>query len=114
MRAVRQLVGEQRRAGHGGDSGGLEARGGDGGCVRHVCETLFDVLFANLPTSATPPERASVPTKDLMRDATASVETSGKGQNSVIAWSDDAKALAEKTLKRVPFFVRVSVNKKLG
>jgi chlorophyllide a reductase subunit Z len=78
-----------------------------------VCETLFDVLFANLPTSATPPERATVPTRELMLDATSAVEASGKGQNSVIAWTDDAKALTERTLKRVPFFVRVSVNKKL-
>jgi chlorophyllide a reductase subunit Z len=78
-----------------------------------VCETLFDVLFANLPTSAAPPERATVPTKDLMLDATAASASQGKGQNSVIGWTDDAKALTEKTLKRVPFFVRVSVNKKL-
>jgi hypothetical protein len=48
-----------------------------------------------------------------MLDATAAVASQGKGQNSVIGWSDDAKALTEKTLKRVPFFVRVSVNKKL-
>ena len=78
-----------------------------------VCEALFDVLFANLPTSAAPPERAVVPTHDLMRDASDLVSTSGKGQNSVIAWTDEAKALTEITLKRVPFFVRVSVNKKL-
>jgi chlorophyllide a reductase subunit Z len=78
-----------------------------------VCETLFDVLFANLPTSAVPPERAQAPTKDVMLDASAVVASSGKGQNSVVAWSDDAKALAERTLKRVPFFVRVSVNKRL-
>jgi chlorophyllide a reductase subunit Z len=78
-----------------------------------VCETLFDVLFANLPTSATPPLRATEATKDLMRDATAIVTSSGKGRNSVIAWTDEAKSLTETTLKRVPFFVRVSVNKKL-
>jgi hypothetical protein len=48
-----------------------------------------------------------------MRDATETVAASGKGQNSVIAWTDEAKALTELTLKRVPFFVRVSVNKKL-
>jgi hypothetical protein len=66
-----------------------------------------------LPTSAAPPERATVPTKDLMLDATAASASQGKGQNSVIGWTDDAKALTEKTLKRVPFFVRVSVNKKL-
>ena len=78
-----------------------------------VCEALFDVLFANLPTSAVPPERARVPTRELMHDAPAVMATSGKGQNSVIAWTDDAKAAAELTLKRVPFFVRVSVNKKL-
>jgi chlorophyllide a reductase subunit Z len=78
-----------------------------------VCEALFDVLFANLPTSAAPPERATVPTRDLMRDASETVTASGKGQNSVIAWTDEAKALTELTLKRVPFFVRVSVNKKL-
>jgi chlorophyllide a reductase subunit Z len=78
-----------------------------------VCEALFDVLFANLPTSAAPPEKAAVPTRDLMRDATAAAASSGKGQNSVVAWTDEAKTLAETTLKRVPFFVRVSVNKKL-
>jgi 3,8-divinyl chlorophyllide a/chlorophyllide a reductase subunit Z len=78
-----------------------------------ICETLFDVLFANLPTSAVPPEKARVPTKDLMREATAAVESHGKGQNSVTAWTAGAKALVELTLKRVPFFVRVSVNKKL-
>jgi chlorophyllide a reductase subunit Z len=78
-----------------------------------VCESLFDVLFANLPTSAAPPQRATVPTKDLLLEAPGVVSASGKGQNSVVAWSDEAKALTEKTLKRVPFFVRVSVNKKL-
>ena len=78
-----------------------------------VCEALFDVLFANLPTSAAPPEKAKVPTRDLMRDGTAATTASGKGTNSVIAWTDEAKELAELTLKRVPFFVRVSVNKKL-
>jgi chlorophyllide a reductase subunit Z len=77
-----------------------------------VCEALFDVLFANLPTSAAPPEKAAVPTRDLMRDATVAVQ-SGKGQNSVVTWTDEAKTLTEVTLKRVPFFVRVSVNKKL-
>jgi chlorophyllide a reductase subunit Z len=77
-----------------------------------VCETLFDVLFANLPTSATP-TRAERPTNDIMRDAPAAVTDSGKGRNSVLAWTDEAKALTEKILKRVPFFVRVSVNKKL-
>ena len=78
-----------------------------------VCEALFDVLFANLPTSAAPPEKALVATREVMRDALETVSASGRGQNSVIAWSDDAKALTELTLKRVPFFVRVSVNKKL-
>jgi 3,8-divinyl chlorophyllide a/chlorophyllide a reductase subunit Z len=78
-----------------------------------VCEALFDVLFANLPTSAAPPEKATVPTRELMRDATDAVAASGKGRNSTIAWTDEAKALTELTLKRVPFFVRVSVNKKL-
>ncbi len=78
-----------------------------------VCETLFDVLFANLPTSAAPPERASTTTVDLMRDAPQSLASLGKGQNSIVAWTDAAKARAETTLKRVPFFVRVSVNKKL-
>jgi hypothetical protein len=48
-----------------------------------------------------------------MRDASETVTSSGKGQNSVITWTDEAKALTELTLKRVPFFVRVSVNKKL-
>ena len=78
-----------------------------------VCETLFDVLFANLPTSAVPPERASVPTRDLLRDAPGVAAANGKGQNSIATWTDEAKALAELTVKRVPFFVRVSVNKKL-
>ena len=78
-----------------------------------ICEALFDVLFANLPTSATPPVRATEPTKELMRDGSALVTASGKGRNSVPVWSDEAKALTETTLKRVPFFVRVSVNKKL-
>jgi chlorophyllide a reductase subunit Z len=78
-----------------------------------VCEALFDVLFANLPTSATPPEKATVATRDLMREAPEATAASGKGQNSVIGWTDEAKALTELTLKRVPFFVRVSVNKKL-
>lgn len=78
-----------------------------------VCETLFDVLFANLPTSAVPAARVKVPTADLISESKAAVELSGKGNNSTIAWTDEAKALAEKILKRVPFFVRVSVNKKL-
>ena len=78
-----------------------------------VCETLFDVLFANLPTSATPPVRATASTTALLREGTATVTESGKGRNSVIAWTAEAKALSEKTLKRVPFFVRVSVDKKL-
>jgi chlorophyllide a reductase subunit Z len=78
-----------------------------------VCETLFDVLFANLPTSAAPPVKATTTTREIMGEGQASAAESGKGKNSVLAWTDDAKALAEKTLKRVPFFVRVSVNKKL-
>jgi hypothetical protein len=41
------------------------------------------------------------------------VANEGKGRNSVVTWSDDGKAAAETVLKRVPFFVRVSVNKKL-
>jgi len=77
-----------------------------------VCETLFDVLFANLPTSAAPPVQATAPTRELMADG-AAAGAAGKGANSVIGWTDEAKALTEKTLKRVPFFVRVSVNKKL-
>ena len=48
-----------------------------------------------------------------MSDAAVAVGESGRGVNSVIAWTDEAKSLTEKTLKRVPFFVRVSVNKKL-
>ena len=44
-----------------------------------VCEALFDVLFANLPTSAAPPEKASVPTRDLMRDAPAARRRIGQG-----------------------------------
>ena len=78
-----------------------------------VCETLFDVLFANLPTSASPPVKAEQPTRQLMSDAAAIVTEKGRGQNSVIVWTDDAKSLADTILKRVPFFVRVSVNKKL-
>ena len=77
-----------------------------------VCEILFDTLFANLPTSASPPVKATVPTAQLMT-ASSDIEAGGKGRNSVLSWTDDAKALTEKTLKRVPFFVRVSVNKKL-
>jgi chlorophyllide a reductase subunit Z len=78
-----------------------------------VCETLFDVLFANLPTSSVPPVRAEAPTRDLLASAPAIVASEGKGRNSVIAWTDEGKATADKVLKRVPFFVRVSVNKKL-
>jgi chlorophyllide a reductase subunit Z len=78
-----------------------------------ICEALFDVLFANLPTSAAPPVKATAATRDTLRDAPAIAAEHGKGQNSVITWTDGAKALAELTLKRVPFFVRVSVNKKL-
>jgi chlorophyllide a reductase subunit Z len=78
-----------------------------------VCEGLFDVLFANLPTSAVPPLRAEAPTAELLASAPAVLAESGKGRNSVIAWTDEAKQLTELTLKRVPFFVRVSVNKKL-
>ena len=78
-----------------------------------VCETLFDVLFANLPTSAAPPVKATTPTRHLMTEAQTVVASGAKGQNSVITWTDEAKSLTETTLKRVPFFVRVSVNKKL-
>jgi chlorophyllide a reductase subunit Z len=78
-----------------------------------VCEGLFDVLFANLPTSAVPPVKVEVPTAELLASAPGVVTESGKGRNSVIAWTDEAKALTDVTLKRVPFFVRVSVNKKL-
>lgn len=80
--------------------------------LQSVCEALFDVLFANLPTSNSPPVRAQVPTREVLREG-AAVAAAGKGQNSVIGWSDEAKRLAEQTLKRVPFFVRVSVNKRL-
>jgi chlorophyllide a reductase subunit Z len=78
-----------------------------------VCEGLFDVLFANLPTSAVPPVKVEVPTAELLASAPSVVAQSGKGRNSVIAWTDEAKQITEVTLKRVPFFVRVSVNKKL-
>ena len=78
-----------------------------------VCEILFDTLFANLPTSYAPPQKALKPTAEIMRDGQDAAADGGKGQNSVIAWTDDAKALSEKTVKRVPFFVRVSVTKKL-
>jgi hypothetical protein len=30
-----------------------------------------------------------------------------------VTWTDEAKALSEKVVKRVPFFVRVSVTKKM-
>jgi chlorophyllide a reductase subunit Z len=78
-----------------------------------VCEGLFDVLFANLPTSSVPPVKAEVPTAQLLASAPAVVAESGKGRNSVISWTAEAKQITEVTLKRVPFFVRVSVNKKL-
>ena len=80
--------------------------------LQTVCEVLFDTLFANLPTSVVPPHRAERPTAEIMRDAPVAVGT-GKGQNSVVGWTDDAKALAERTVKRAPFFVRVSITKKL-
>ena len=78
-----------------------------------VCEILFDTLFANLPTSYAPPQQADKPTAEIMRDGHGITADGSKGQNSVITWTDDAKALSEKTVKRVPFFVRVSVTKKL-
>jgi chlorophyllide a reductase subunit Z len=78
-----------------------------------VCETLFDTLFANLPTSYAPPQRATKPTAEILRDAPGVTSDGGKGQNSQLTWTEDAKALSEKTVKRVPFFVRVSVTKKL-
>ena len=81
--------------------------------LQTVCEVLFDTLFANLPTSYTPPLQAAKPTAEIMRDAPGITADAGKGQNSVIAWTDEAKALSEKTVRRVPFFVRVSVTKKL-
>jgi len=77
-----------------------------------VCETLFDVLFANLPTSATP-TKASVATREMLAEAPQIVAAQGKGKNSVVSWTDEAKSLSAVTLKRVPFFVRVSVSKKL-
>ena len=81
--------------------------------LQTVCQALFDMLFANLPTSAVPPQRADSTTKAMMATAPGIVTESGKGRNSIISWTDDAKGLAELALKRVPFFVRVSVNKKL-
>jgi chlorophyllide a reductase subunit Z len=81
--------------------------------LQTVCEILFDTLFANLPTSYAPPQKAQKPTAEIMREGHDANSDAGKGQNSVISWSDDAKALSEKTVKRVPFFVRVSVTKKL-
>jgi hypothetical protein len=57
--------------------------------------------------------KVEVPTAELLASAPGLVAQSGKGRNSVITWTDEAKALTEVTLKRVPFFVRVSVNKKL-
>ncbi|BDE07341.1 chlorophyllide reductase subunit Z [Vulcanimicrobium alpinum] len=78
-----------------------------------VCETLFDVLFANLPTSKAPPVRADVTTRQILSAAPQAQTDTGKGQNAVVTWTDEAKAQAERVTKRVPFFVRVSVNKKL-
>jgi chlorophyllide a reductase subunit Z len=78
-----------------------------------VCEALFDTLFANLPTSAVPPQRADSTTKAMLATASEIVTERGKGRNSIVTWTDEAKTLADATLKRVPFFVRVSVNKKL-
>jgi hypothetical protein len=54
-----------------------------------------------------------VPTAELLASAPGVIAESGKGRNSVIAWTDEAKQITELTLKRGPFFVRVSVNKKL-
>ncbi len=81
--------------------------------LQTVCEVLFDTLFANLPTSYAPPVQATKPTSEILRDAPIATADGGKGQNSVLTWTDGAKALADKTAKRVPFFVRVSVTKKL-
>jgi len=78
-----------------------------------VCEILFDTLFANLPTSYAPPQQAAKPTAEILREAHGIVAEAGKGQNSALVWTDEAKAVAEKAIKRVPFFVRVSVTKKL-
>jgi len=81
--------------------------------LQTVCEVLFDTLFANLPTSYAPPQRAEKPTAEVMRDGQGIAVEGGKGQNSVVTWTDEAKALSEKVVKRVPFFVRVSVTKKM-
>jgi len=81
--------------------------------LQTVCEVLFDTLFANLPTSYAPPVQATKPTAEILRDAPGVTADGGKGQNSVLTWTAGAKALAERTTKRVPFFVRVSVTKKL-
>jgi chlorophyllide a reductase subunit Z len=81
--------------------------------LQTVCEVLFDTLFANLPTSYAPPQQTDKPTAEIMRDGHGATADGGKGQNAVVTWTDDAKALSEKTVKRVPFFVRVSVTKKL-
>jgi chlorophyllide a reductase subunit Z len=78
-----------------------------------VCEILFDTLFANLPTSYAPATRADKTTQQILHDAPGIVTQAGKGQNSVIVWTDEAKELSERTVKRAPFFVRVSVTKKL-
>ncbi len=78
-----------------------------------VCEILFDTLFANLPTSYAPPQQAHKPTAEIMREAHGIVAEAGRGQNSVLVWTDEAKLVAERAIKRVPFFVRVSVTKKL-
>jgi chlorophyllide a reductase subunit Z len=81
--------------------------------LQTVCEVLFDTLFANLPTSYAPPQQTEKATAEIMRDGHGIAADGAKGQNSVVTWTDDAKALSEKTVKRVPFFVRVSVTKKL-
>ncbi len=81
--------------------------------LQTVCEILFDTLFANLPTSYAPPQQAERPTAEIMREGHGIVADSGRGQNATLTWTDEAKARSEQIVKRVPFFVRVSVTKKL-
>ena len=66
-----------------------------------------------MPTSALPPLLVEALTVELQASVPGVVAESGKGRNSVVAWTDEATHTTELTLKRVPFFVRVSVNKKL-
>ena len=71
------------------------------------------MLFANLPTSATP-TKATLATRDVGRSAADRCRTrQGKEHGVVCLDPSEAKSLSAVTLEPVPFFVRVSVSKKL-